>query len=285
MRAIWKGHIRFSLVTIPIRIYSATNPESTLSFNQLHKEDMGRVSYEKKCKKCGKILNMDDIVKGYEYQSDNYVIIENEDLEKVKLPSTRIIEIEGFIDQSEVHPTLYESPYYIGPDGEVASKSYALFVQALKQSKRLAVGRVVLRDREDVILLNPQKNGIVLYKIRYPGEVRDISEVPMLSNGTIDKEQLKLANTLVDSMKTSLDKIDLKDRYKDSVREIINAKIDGKEIVAPEIEMAPVIDLMAALKNSLAKAKDQKMPMEKAKGTKKSKSAEKQIKQKRQKQA
>lgn len=285
MRSIWKGHIRFSLVTIPIRIYSATNAESTLSFNQLHKEDMGRVSYEKKCKKCGKVLNMDEIVKGYEYQSDNYVIIENEDLEKVKLPSTRIIEIEGFIDQSEVHPTLYESPYYIGPDGEVASISYALFVQALKQSKRLAVGRVVMRDREDVVLLNPQKNGIVLYKIRYPGEVRDISEVPMLSNGTIDKEQLKLANTLVDSMKTSLDKIDLKDRYKDSVREIINAKIDGKEIVAPEIEMAPVIDLMAALKNSLAKAKDQKMPMEKAKGIKKSKSVEKQTKQKRQKQA
>jgi DNA end-binding protein Ku len=283
MRAIWKGHIRFSLVTIPIRIYSATNPEDSISFNQLHKEDMGRVGYEKKCKKCGRILGMDEIIKGYEYQPDNYVIMDNEDLAKVKLPSTRIIEIEGFIDQSEVHPTLYDSPYYVGPDGEVASKAYSLFVHALKQSKRLAVGRVVLRDREDVVLLNPQKNGIVLYKIRYPAEVRDISEIPMLSNGSVDKEQLKLANTLVDSMKTTLGKIELKDRYKDSVRELINAKVEGKEIVTPEVEVAPVIDLMAALKSSISKAKEQKMPMEKAKGTKKA--AEKQTRQRKQKQA
>jgi DNA end-binding protein Ku len=283
MRAIWKGHIRFSLVTIPVRIYSATNTEDSISFNQLHKEDMGRVSYEKKCKKCGNTLSMSDIIKGYEYQKDQYVIIESSDLDKVKLPSTRIIEIEGFINQSEVHPTLYESPYYLGPDGEVASKAYSLLVQTLKQSKKLAVGRVVLRDREDVVLLNPQENGIVLYKIRYPAEVRNISEVPMLGNGEIDKDQLKLASTLVDSMKTSLSKIELKDRYKDSLREVIYAKIEGKEVVAPEIETAPVIDLMAALKQSIAKAKDTKMPMEKAKGTKKK--AEEKTKTRKQKQA
>jgi DNA end-binding protein Ku len=284
MRAIWKGHIRFSLVTIPIRIYSATNSEDSIQFNQLHKEDMGRVGYEKKCKKCGRTLSMSDIIKGFEYQADSYVVIENEDLDKVKLPSTRVIEIEGFINQSEVHPTLYDTPYFLGPDGDVASKAYALLVETLKQSKKLAVGRVVLRDREDVVILNPQKNGIVLYKIRYPAEVRNISDVPMISNGGIDKDQLKLAATLVDSMKTTLDKIELKDRYKESVREVILAKIEGKEIVTPEIETAPVIDLMAALKNSIAKAKDDKKPMEKAKGTKK-KTEEKQARTRKQKQA
>jgi DNA end-binding protein Ku len=285
MRAIWKGHIRFSLVTIPIRIYSATNTEESIQFNQLHKEDMGRVGYEKKCKKCGKVLSMTDIIKGFEYQKDNYVVIENTDLDKVKLPSTRIIEIEGFIDQSEVHPSLYESPYYLGPDGDVASKAYSLLTETLKQTNKLAVGRVVLRDREDVVLIHPQEKGMVLYKIRYPAEVRDINEVPMISNGKPDKDQLKLANTLVDSMKTSLDKIELKDRYKGALRELISAKIEGKEIVTPEIEVAPVIDLMAALKNSISKAKDQKMPMEKAKGTKKEKPAEKQTKTRKQKQA
>jgi DNA end-binding protein Ku len=284
MRAIWKGHIRFSLVTIPIRIYSATNSEDSIQFNQLHKEDMGRVGYEKKCKKCGQVLSMSDIVKGYEYESDRYVIIENSDLDKVKLPSTRIVEIEGFIDQSEVHPTLYDTPFFLGPDGEVASKAYSLLVKTLKQSKKLAVGRVVLRDREDIVLLNPQENGIVLYKIRYPAEVRNIKDVPMLGNGSIDKNELKLAGTLVESMKTSLAKIELKDRYKESVREVINAKVEGKEIVTPEYETAPVIDLMAALKESISKAKDQKMPMEKAKGTKK-KTEEKTTKTRKQKQA
>jgi DNA end-binding protein Ku len=284
MRAIWKGHIRFSLVTIPIRIYSATNSEDNIQFNQLHKEDMGRVSYDKKCKKCGKSLQMSDIIKGYEYQPDNYVVIESSDLEKVKLPSTRIIEIEGFIDQSEVHPTLYDTPYFIGPDGEVASKAYSLLVHTLKQSKKLAIGRVVLRDREDIVILNPQQNGIVLYKIRYPAEVRNISDVPMLANGSVDKDQLKLAATLVDSMKTTLSKIELKDRYKDSLREVIQAKVEGKEIVTAEYETAPVIDLMAALKESINKAKDDKKPMEKAKGTKK-KAEEKQTKTRKQKQA
>jgi DNA end-binding protein Ku len=283
MRAIWKGHIRFSLVTIPIRIYSATNTEDSIHFNQLHKDDMGRVGYEKKCKKCGNILSNNDIVKGFEYSSDKYVIVEDEDFSKVKLPSTRVIEIEGFIDQSEVHPTLYDSPYFLGPDGDVAAKPYALFVQTLKQSKRLAVGRVVLRDREDVVLLNPLEKGIVLYKIRYPAEVRDINEVPMLSNGSVDKNQLKLANTLMESMKTTLDQIELKDRYKESLREVINAKVEGKEIVTPEVEVAPVIDLMAALKSSIEKTK--KMPMEKAKGAKKTKTGEKETKQRKQKQA
>jgi DNA end-binding protein Ku len=285
MRAIWKGHIRFSLVTIPIRIYSATNSEDSIQFNQLHKEDMGRVGYEKKCKKCGKTLSMPDIVKGFEYSKDRYVIIESSDFEKVKLPSTRVIEIEGFIDQSEVDPTLYDTPYYVGPDGDVASKAYALLVQTLIDTKQLAVGRVVLRDREDIVILNPREKGMVLYKIRYPSEVRDINEIPMLGNGKADKDQLKLANTLVDTMKTSLDKIELKDRYKESIREVINAKVEGKEIVTPEVEIAPVIDLMAALKSSLNKNKDQKMPMEKAKGTKKTKTGEKQTKTRKQKQA
>jgi DNA end-binding protein Ku len=228
MRAIWKGHIRFSLVTIPIRIYSATNSEDSIQFNQLHKEDMGRVGYEKKCKKCGKVLSMSDIVKGYEYQSDRYVVIDNSDLDKVKLPSTRIVEIEGFIDQSEVHPTLYETPYFLGPDGEVASKAYSLLVHTLKQSKKLAVGRVVLRDREDIVLLNPQQNGIVLYKIRYPAEVRDINDVPMLANGNIDKDQLKLASTLVDSMKTLLIKLNLKTGIKNQSARLSRQRLKGK---------------------------------------------------------
>ena len=152
LRSMWKGHIRFSLVTIPIRIYSAVETAEAIRFNQLHKEDNGAVGYDKKCKKCGKVLAADDIVKGYQFEPDQYVIIAPEDLEKIKLKSTKVIDIEGFIDASEVHPTLTNlptSPY--GLDGPVGASTYALLTQALQESGKVGVGKVVMRDREEVV--------------------------------------------------------------------------------------------------------------------------------------
>src|ERR1043165_4358333 len=148
MRSIWKGYIRFSLVTIPIRIYNAVNTEETIRFNQLHKEDNGPVGYEKKCKKCGKTLTAEEICKGYQFEPEQYVIVLPEDLEKIKLKSTKVIEIEGFINAGEIQPSLYESPYFAGPDGMVASKAYSLLSEALKASGKVGMGKVVLRDRE-----------------------------------------------------------------------------------------------------------------------------------------
>ncbi|MBI5474347.1 MAG: Ku protein [Ignavibacteriae bacterium] len=269
MRAIWKGHIRFSLVTIPVRIYNAVDTDQTIRFNQLHKEDNGPIGYEKKCKKCNKPVPSEDIVKGYPYEPDRYVIVEKEDLDKLKLKSTKIIEIEGFIDAKDVHPTLYESPYYAGPDGPVAVKAYSLLAATLKDTKKMGIGKVVLRDREDVVMIAPQENGICLYKLRSPKEVRDIKEVPQLDGKDIDKKQLELARNLVESMTTSLNKLDLKDRYNDALRELIEAKIEGKHIVEVEEEAKPVVDIMTALKQSIEQAKSQRKPMEKATGEKK----------------
>src|SRR5678815_3784132 len=155
MRSIWKGHIRFSLVTIPIRIYNAVDTEETIRFNQLHKEDNGAVGYEKKCKKCGKSLAAEEIVKGYQFEPEQYVIVSADDLAKIKLKSTKVIEIEGFIDAKEVHPSWYESPYFAGPDGIVAAKTYSLLTQALKASGKVGIGKVVLRDREEVVMVGP----------------------------------------------------------------------------------------------------------------------------------
>src|SRR5258706_13250384 len=123
MRSIWKGYIRFSLVTIPIRIYNAVNTEETIRFNQLHKEDHGAIGYEKKCKKCGKTLTGEEIVKGYEFEPEQYVIVSPDDFAKIKLQSTKVIEIEGFIDAAEVHPPLYEAPYLAGADGVLAANT------------------------------------------------------------------------------------------------------------------------------------------------------------------
>src|SRR5256886_8471148 len=269
MRSIWKGHIRFSLVTIPIRIYNAVDTEETIRFNQLHKDDNGAVGYEKKCKKCGKALTTEEIVKGYQFEPEQYVIVSPDDFEKIKLKSTKVIEIEGFIDAGEVQPSLYESPYLAGPDGPVAAKTYSLLSQALKASGKLAVGKVVLRDREEVVAIAPMDGGLVLYKLRNPKEIRKMENVPQLENADVNKDELKLSLSLVDSMSSKFKELDLTDRYRDALREVIEAKIAGKEVVSSPEEEKPVVDIMAALKESIEQTKAKKKPMEKAKGEKK----------------
>lgn len=269
MRAIWKGHIRFSLVTIPVRVYNAVDNDLKISFNQLHRECNGPVGYDKRCKKCSKVVTKDDIVKGYQYEPDQFVIVEPTDLEKIKLKSTKIIEIEGFISAKEVSPLLFESPYFAGPDGPVAGKAFALLSQTLKETGKVGIGKVVLRDREDVVLIGPMENGIVLYKLRYANEVRAMKDVPQLDEQKIDKDQLKLARNLVDSMATTYKKLDLQDTYHEAVKELIEAKVSGKEIVTVTEEPKPVVDIMAALKQSIEQAKSQRKPMEKATGKKK----------------
>lgn len=266
MRAIWKGHIRFSLVTIPVRIYSAIETSEVIRFNQLHKEDYGRIGYDKKCKKCNETVSSAEIVKGYEYEPDQYVLITDEDFSKLRLKSTRIIEIEGFVDQSEVHPTLFDAPYFAGPDGPVAAKAYGLLTATLRDSGKMGIGRVVLRDRESVMMLAPHGDGLLLYKLRYPDEVRQVEDVPQLDEVTVDTDQLKLAHTLVDSMTVSFGDLQLEDRYKDALREMVVAKVEGKEVVTVEEEEAPVVDIMTALKQSIEQAKSAKKPMAKAKG-------------------
>lgn len=277
MRAIWRGHIQFSLVTIPVRIYNAIDSTETISFNLLSKDGHNPVGYEKKDKVTGKTLKNDDIVKGYQYEPGQFVIIEEEDFAKVKLKSEKVIEIQGFVNAEEVPATLFEAPYYIGPDGDVAAKTYGLLSETLKQSSMLGVGKVVLRDREIPLLLAPYDKGIVMYRLRYPHEVRDINEVPMLAQVKADKDQLKLAKTLVDSMTVKFTDIEMKDHYNEALKEIIDAKVAGREVVMVAEEAPEVVDIMTALKASIDAAK--KKPMEKAKGeTAKKEKAEKEQK-------
>jgi DNA end-binding protein Ku len=264
MRAIWKGHIQFSLVTIPVRLYNAIDTGQTISFNLLTKEGHNPVSYEKKDKVTGQPLKNEDIVKGFQYEPGQYVIVEQEDLDKIKLKSTRVIEIEGFVTTDEVHPTLFEAPYFLGPDGDIAAKTYGLLTETMRQCGKIGVGKVVLRDRETPVLITPHEKGILLYRLRFPSEVRSIQEVPQLLEVKADKEQLKLAKTLVDSMTTKFANIEMKDHYYDAVKSLIDAKVSGKEIVTMTEEEPKVVDIMTALKASIDQAKQK--PMEKAKG-------------------
>jgi len=257
MRSIWKGHIRFSLVTIPIQVFSAIESKSNISFKQLHKEDHGPIGYSKVCKTCNKKVPYADIVKGYEYEPDNFVILEKSDLDNIKLKSNRVIDIEAFVDIDEVHPTRFEAVYFVGPNGDVAVKTFNLFSKTLKGSKKAGVGRLILRDREDVVLVTEHKGGLIMYKLRYPYEIRKMEDVPDLGDTEVDDVQLKLAEQLVDSLTTKFSEVNFDDRYRDALLELVEQKVAGKEIInisESEVE-TPVVDIMAALKKSIDEAK------------------------------
>jgi len=253
MRSIWKGHIRFLLVAIPIRVYNALEASERIQFNQLHRDDFGPVGYDKRCKKCGEIVTNDQITKGYQYEPDRYAIIEPEEIAKIKIKTTRAVDILGFVESSEVAPMFFDSPYYIGPDGPVAEKPFALLRQVLKDTGKIGLAKVVLRDREDLVAVFPHDDGIVLQKLRYPAEVRKVEDVPEIdATPKIDKKELALATSLVEQMITTFADIDTVDHYHEALRKLIDSKIKGKKITEFEkYEEPPRMDIMTALKKSL----------------------------------
>ncbi len=257
MRSMWKGHLRFSLVTIPIQIFNAVDSSSEIKFNQLHGADNGKINYKKVCSECEKEVPVADIVKGFEYAPDQYVVLKPEELDNIKLASNKAIDIQAFVDISEVHPTRFEAVYYIGPSAAIGVPTFNLLYKALKKSNKAGVGRIVLREKEDVVLLVPENKGLIMYKLRYPEELKNMNEVPDLKEEEVDEAQLKLADTLIDSLSKKFEDIDFKDQYKDAVMQLVNTKIAGKETISiAEIETAaPVVDIMTALKQSIEQAK------------------------------
>jgi DNA end-binding protein Ku len=253
MRPIWKGHIRFLLVAIPVRVYNAIEASEKIQFNQLHRDDFGPIGYDKRCKKCGQVVTNDQITKGYQYESDRYAIVEPEEIAKVKIKTTKAVDIMGFVDSSEIPPTFYDSPYYAGPDGPVSEKPYALLREVMKQTGKVGLGKVVLRDREDLVAIFPHEDGIVLQKLHYPAEIRKIENVPEIDAAQkVDKKEMAMATNLVEQMITSFSDIDIVDHYHEALRKLIDSKIKGKKIAKfEEEEELPRLDIMTALKKSL----------------------------------
>jgi DNA end-binding protein Ku len=273
MRSIWKGHIRFLLVAIPIRVYNAIEASERIQFNQLHRDDFGPIGYDKRCKKCGQIVNNDQITKGYQYEPDRYALVEPDEIAKIKIKTTKAIDIIGFISTSEIPTTFYDAPYYLGPDGAVAEKPYALLRQVLKDTGKVGLAKVVLRDREDLVAVFPLDNGIVLQKLRYPAEIRKIEDIPELEKTQkLDKKELTLSTRLVEQMVTSFSDIDTVDHYHEALRKLIDSKIKGKKVTEFEkVEEIPRLDIMTALKKSLQASS--RKPMVKAAPAAKKKAA------------
>ncbi len=264
MRSIWKGHIRFLLVAIPVRVYNALETSEKIQFNQLHRDDFGPIGYDKRCKKCDQIVTQDQITKGYQYEKDRFAIVEPEEIAKVKIRTNRAVDIVGFVDASQIPSTFYDAPYFAGPDGPVAEKPYALLREVMKQTGKIGLGKVVLRDREDLVALFPHENGLVLQKLHYPNEIRKMGDVPDLDgDAKLDKRELKMATTLVEQMATDISEIEMVDHYHEALQKLIESKIKGKKVVEyEEVEEMPKLDIMTALKRSLQKSS--RKPMVKA---------------------
>ena len=261
-RAMWKGAISFGLVTIPVAVFPATE-EKSLKFNQLHDEDNGRIRYKRVCDIDGEEVSYEHIVKGYEYEKDHYVVLTDEDLDKVPLESSRAIDIVQFVDLEEIDPVLYKKSYYLVPD-ETGAKAYALLRKALSEENRVGIAKVSFRDKEHLAALRFKDNVFVLETMYWPDEIRAAEFDTVNADAKVRAQEVEMAKSLIDNLTEPWNPEAYRDEYRDALFEIVEKKIAGEEIeVVPEATPAKVVDLMEALKASVAAAK-KKTPAHKA---------------------
>jgi len=251
-RPTWKGYLKISLVNIPIKVFPATDAGATLSFNQLHGECQTRIQQKRWCPKCEKEVPNTDIVKGYEFEKGRYVVIDEEDIEKVRVESTRVISLEKFTDDTAIDPIYLERPYYLAPDGPVAREAFAVIREGMQG--KAGIGKVALYGREYLVKVQPREQGLVMYTLRHAAEIRSMEAIDELADmpEKVKPEEVKLARQVMGTFEGTVDLQEYRDDYQVGLREIIDAKIEGREIVAPEVEAPPkVVNLMEALRKSL----------------------------------
>ena len=258
---MWKGVISFGMVSIPVRLYVATDSHS-VSFRQLCSEHMSPIKYKRWCQAGDHEVQYGEIVKGYEVSDDRYVVIEDQDLENLPLPTSRAIEISEFIPQDDIQAGLYfKSAYYVEPE-EAGRKPYHLLKKALEETGKVAVAKIALRDREHLAALQPADGLMLMNTLHWPDEIRSTEGLKGLEGDVkVNPKELQMAKSLVESLaEDTFDPSRYQDDYHDALMKVVNAKVEGEEIVAaPEPEAAPkVMDLMEALKASVEAAKKQR---------------------------
>ena len=258
-RSIWKGSISFGLVNIPIQVFSATQKEDYTSFNQLC-ENGHKIKYKKWCPVEEREVQWSEIKKGYEIAKNQYVVIEKEDIEKIKLKTTNTVEVKEFIDSEDFDPIFIEKNYYVGPDpgkkkSETSSKAYSLFVKILNETKKIAIGKVVLRDKEQLVALRAYQRGLVMHQLKYLDEIRPMDEIGGLdSSQKIDAKELSLGKSLVENLTTEkFDPGQYSDTYAKELEKLIEAKSKGQEVTSGTEEEGAeeTTDILEALKASL----------------------------------
>jgi DNA end-binding protein Ku len=247
--SVWKGHLTFGLVSFPVRLFSAARGE-TISFNLLHKPDHSRIKQMVYCQAEDKPVPRTELVKGYEYEKDHYVEVDQEEIEKVAPKTARVMEILEFVKADQVDPIYLESSYYVAPD-EGGEKPYALLFQALRESKFYAVAKIAMHNREHIIVLRPGPKGILSHTMYYQDEIRQVDEF-RTDTSLVKEKELEMAKMLISSLEADFEPAKYHDTYRDNLRKMIEAKIEGKKVVeTPTPHVAPVIDIMEALRKSL----------------------------------
>ena len=257
-RAYWQGQIRLALVSIPVEVYSATKSGAQISFNQIHEPSGKRIRYEKVVEGIGPV-DTDEIVKGYEISKGNYVLLEQEEIDAVKIESRKTLELVQFVDAGEIDVFYFEKPYYVVPADDLAEEAFVVLREALKETRKVAIGQLSMRGREYLVSLKPCGKGIVLETLRYEDEVRRaqsyFKDIPATKP---DKDMLDLAKTLIEQKTAVFDPGAFEDRYIEALEKLIakKAKSKGKKKILEDVEEpvsrgSNVIDLMAALKKSV----------------------------------
>lgn len=252
MRPTWQGNLKLALVLVPVRAYPAARVK-TMAMNQLHKECKSRVRLKKRCTSCEQDLERDEIVRGYEYGKDQYVLIQEEDLAKLQLPSLRTLDIVQFVEESEINPLYYHGSYYLAPTGAVAAGPFHTILRAMQASRRVAIAQVVLGGKEKVVAIRPGDGVFLMSFLHYADEVREISDIEDLPQAAEPHAaETAMARQLLDSYARPFDVSVFEDGYRKRFLEIVEAKSRGEELVtAPSVEPRRVINLMDALKSSL----------------------------------
>ncbi|MBW9064924.1 Ku protein [Rhizobium herbae] len=255
-RASWKGYLKLSLVSCPVRLYPATSSSERISFNQLHKDTHNRINMKPVDPELG-LVERADLVKGYEYEDKKYIIIEDADLDSVRIESNHTMNIEAFVDEKSVDVIYQDAPYYLAPDGAMAEETFIVLREAMRKSGKLAIARLVLSSRERVVTIGARETGMFVCTLRNPSEVRGTAEyfgnIPV---GKPEPEMLQLAEALIEQKLTTFDPRNYEDRYEVALMQMIREKLKGhKPIIAAAPERGNVINLMDALKASLSQSK------------------------------
>src|SRR5438477_423324 len=247
---VWKGHLTFGLISMPVRMSTAARGER-ISFNQLHKECHSRLKQPLFCPVCNRNVERSEVVKGYEYEKDQYVLFTEEELDKIEPPSAKVAEILEFVKLGEVDPIYFDASYYLAPD-EGGAKAYQLLMSALQESGYAAIAKLTMHQREHIVVMRPSSKGMMLHTMFYSNEIR-AAESSSTDRIELKDQEKKLAQQLIENLAVPFEPQKYHDAYQDNVRAMIAAKLKGQEVteVAPP-HMAPVIDLMEALKKSLA---------------------------------
>jgi DNA end-binding protein Ku len=261
-RSIWRGAISFGLVTIPVNLHSAVERSETLSFHLLHKKDSSRIENKRFCKEEGVEVPWGEVVKGYEYSKGEYVVVSDEDFARARVPATQTFDVRAFVPASEVEDLYFDEPYYLAPNGRAAVKAYALIRDALRDTGRVGVGTVVLRMREHLAAIEPAGDALVLSTMRFAHEIRSAKDLDLPKAGEgWSKKEMDLARQLIDTLASKWDPTQFRDTYTEVLREVIEAKVEGKHVALPGAPRRPkVASLMKALQASLKNGGARKAP-------------------------